>query len=73
VNDVVFSLDISAEKYLTYYQGSAKAVIVTADDGRKIQFPAGALQKFIQKDGIHGKFRLLFNQQHKFIRLEKIL
>ena len=49
---VTFSLSISNEKYLQYYKGSAKAVVVTADDGRKIQFPASKLQRFVKHDGI---------------------
>lgn len=69
---VIFSLAIAPEVYLQYYRGSARAVIVTAEDGRKIQFPANALQPFIRADGIHGRFRLLFDKNHKFLKLEKI-
>lgn len=69
---VFFSLAISSEKYLQYYRGAAKAVIVQSEDGRKIQFPASALQPFITANGINGRFRLLFDKNHKFLKLEKL-
>ena len=72
MQDVIFTLNISPDKYLQYYRGSASAVIVKAEDGRKIQFPANALQSFIKKDGIHGRFRLVFDQNLKFSKLEKL-
>lgn len=72
MRDVIFKLNISAEKYLEYYRGAVSAVIVKAEDGRKIQFPASALQKHIKKDGIHGRFRLIYDKNHKFLKLEKL-
>jgi len=69
---VVFSLSISSETYLHYYRGSVKSIIVKAEDGRRIQFPAKALQPFIKNDGIHGRFRLLFDKNHKFLKLEAL-
>ena len=69
---VFFSLAISPEKYLEYYRGAAKAVIVQSEDGRKVQFPAGALQPFVTANGINGRFRLLFDKNHKFLKLEKL-
>lgn len=72
MQDVIFSIHLSPEKYLHYYKGSAKNIIVTAEDGRRIQFPASALQPFIKADGIHGRFRLIFDYQHKFQKLEQL-
>lgn len=72
MQDVVFSLAITPEAYLQYYRGAAKAVIVQAEDGRRIQFPAESLKPFIQTSGIHGRFRLIFDKNHKFQKLEKL-
>lgn len=69
---VLFSISMSPDTYLHYYRGSAKNVIVKAEDGRRIQFPANALQPFIKADGIHGRFRLLFDNNHKFLKLEAV-
>ena len=72
MQDVVFSLAITPEAYLQYYRGNARSVIVTSDDGRKIQFPANALQPYIKTDGINGRFRLIYDKNHKFIKLERL-
>ena len=67
-----FTLRLSAEEYQRYYQGSAKAVIVTAEDGRTLRFPANALQKFITHEGISGRFEILFDESHKMAGVNRI-
>ena len=69
---MTFCLHISAEKYLQYYQGSAKNVIVKADDGRSLKFPAGNLQKFVSRDGISGQFEIIFDDNHKIVSLNRL-
>ncbi|MDH5424259.1 MAG: DUF2835 domain-containing protein [Gammaproteobacteria bacterium] len=72
MHDVIFTISITPEAYLQYYRGAAKAVIVKAEDGRRIRFPAQALQSHIKPEGIHGRFRLLFDKNNKLIKLEKL-
>jgi len=67
-----FSLDISAEKYLAYYQGSAKFVKVMTEQGLSLRFPASELQKFVSHDGIKGRFEIVFNAQHKLVSMNRI-
>jgi hypothetical protein len=67
-----FRLAISSDDYLAYYQGVARAVLVRAEDGRRIRFPAGALQPFVSHQGIHGLFELRFDAQHKLMGLQRI-
>lgn len=67
-----FRLDISADDYLAYYQGVARDVVVRAEDGRRVQFPAGALQPFITHQGIHGRFELCFDANHKLVGLQRL-
>jgi len=69
---VRFAIRISAEDYIYYYRGQAKQVIVNADDGRRVQFPASCLQPFVLHDGINGVFRLRFDANNKFVGIEKI-
>lgn len=66
-----FTIRISADDYLYYYKGQAKQVIVNADDGRRVQFPASCLQPFVTRDGIQGVFVLRFDENNKLIGLEK--
>ena len=39
-----FSLNLTYPQFLSVYQGIANNVFVIADDGRRIQFPAGKIR-----------------------------
>lgn len=67
-----FRLAISADDYLAYYRGSARDVVVIAEDGRRVKFPAGALQPFVTRTGIHGRFELRFDTRHKLLGLHRL-
>jgi hypothetical protein len=54
------------------YQGVAKNVSVVADDGRRIAFPAGRIQPFLTKEGIHGHFELALTPENKFVSIKKL-
>lgn len=53
-----FSLALSSEQYLAYYQGAATKVVVRCTDGQSIQFPARLLTRFVTNQGIQGHFVL---------------
>jgi hypothetical protein len=72
MTEMYFSLHITPEQYLTYYQGAAKNVSVQTEDGKRLQFPANALQKFVTHEGIKGRFRIRFDQNNKLIGVEKL-
>lgn len=57
---------------LAYYRGDARAVRARATNGQSVQFPASVLQKHITEDGVHGRFRMEFDSNNKFVRLELI-
>ncbi len=65
-------LHISADNYLKLYQGVAKDVLAQASDGRKVRFPAQILRPFLLHEGIHGRFRILFDQQGRYQKIEKL-
>lgn len=67
-----FSLDISAESYLSYYQGAARFVRVETDDGLSLKFPASELQRFVTRDGVKGRFEITFSDQNKLVSLQRI-
>lgn len=69
---LTLQLSISADKMLGYYRGQIKSVTARATNGQTVQFPASALQKFVMPDGVHGRFRLVFDDQHKFIGIEPV-
>jgi Protein of unknown function (DUF2835) len=70
--DLVIDLDISADKMLAYYRGEVRTVRARAMNGQTVQFPASVLQKHISVDGIHGRYRMVIDDQNKFVRLELI-
>lgn len=63
-------IDISADEMLQYYRGQARVVHALADNGQSVNFPASALQRYVTAEGVHGRFRLVFDQQHKLLSLE---
>lgn len=67
-----FRLAITADKYLAYYQQRAKDVVVRAEDGRQVRFPASSLRKFLRHQGIYGLFEMQFDGNHKLIGLQRI-
>ncbi len=67
-----FSLHLSYDQYAKVYQGIAKNVSVVADDGRRVEFPAGKIQPFLTKQGINGYFELELTAENKFVSLIKL-
>ncbi len=64
-------LHVSPEEMLDYYRGAARTVHAVATNGQTVNFPASALQRHVTTEGVHGWFRLDFDEQYKFIRLER--
>jgi hypothetical protein len=67
-----FQLNLSPEKVLAYYRGSARQVVVRCLDGVTIQFPASLLQPFISATGIHGRFALTCEDNHRAASLQPL-
>jgi hypothetical protein len=66
-----FRLDLSPERYLPYYQGSIRQVLVRCEDGRTVQFPAALLTAFVTPEGIRGAFVLTCDDQNKGASLRR--
>jgi hypothetical protein len=65
-------LHISSTDYQTYYSGAVRNVAATTTNGLKVQFPANILRPFVGHDGIHGEFVIEFDENNKFIGIDKI-
>lgn len=72
MNEIRFRIAISALEYLRYYQGEVESVLVKTADGRTIQFPASALQKHVDRSGVNGSFRIVFDENHKMVSLDRV-
>ena len=67
-----FTLNLSAEEYLQYYEGIATAIQVRSHCGKLIQFSADKMREFVLSDGIHGTFEMRLGENNKFLSVKKI-
>ncbi len=67
-----FRLSIPREKYLDYYRGTARDVVVHLSDGQTMQFPASLLVKFVTSTGVHGDFVLTCDDDFKNAELQRL-
>ncbi len=67
-----FHLNLSYEQYLAFYQGTIKTVMVKADDGRNISFPASNIKCYLTKYGIQGYFEMELTTQNKFVAIKRL-
>jgi hypothetical protein len=67
-----FHLDISSERYLSYYKGTVNQVIVQCFNGVSVQFPASMLTQFVSIRGIHGNFALTCDDNFKSSQLNRL-
>lgn len=71
--ELILDLAITADQMLAYYRGAARTVRVRATNGQTVQFPASVLQRLVTQDGVHGRFRMVFDDNHKFLRMEPVV
>ncbi len=71
-NAIEIRITISAQEYLLMYKGIARDVSATAVDGRRVRFPAHILQKFVTRDGVHGRFLIQFSRAGKFESITRL-
>ncbi|HJV48454.1 MAG TPA: DUF2835 family protein [Holophagaceae bacterium] len=67
-----FHLSISPERYLEYYRGTVKQVVVRSTHGVTVQFPASLLVPFVLASGIQGRFELTCDEGHRGAELRRL-
>lgn len=72
MQQIIVDVDINPDEWIKLYQGSATDVHTTARDGRSVRFPARILSRFYLRDGVQGSFRILFDDQGKFVSVERL-
>jgi hypothetical protein len=65
-------LHISSDDWLAYYSGQITHVVAMATDGQNVKFAAKHLHRFVRRDGVHGQFRLVIDDDNNFVRLEEV-
>ncbi|TDB01953.1 DUF2835 family protein [Halomonas marinisediminis] len=64
-----FPLKLSRNQCLAYYRGSARQVHARSLDGQRVAFPASALSRIMTRTGVHGIYRLTFDDGGHFLSL----
>ncbi len=70
--DYEFILHLSAEEYLHYYTGAAKAIQVQSRCGKTIRFPAEKMREFVLSDGVHGSFIMQLDDEEKISSIKRL-
>ncbi|TVP52492.1 MAG: DUF2835 family protein [Halomonas sp.] len=65
--DVVINL--TYDECLAHYEGRVANVRTRSLDGRWVVFPAEAIRRVVNRDGVHGVYRLSFSEQGRFISI----
>ncbi len=68
---VFFKLHLSKDECYKIYNGSTHYIRIRGSDDKVYQLPATNFRKFITHQGIYGEFKLEFNENNKFIALDK--
>jgi hypothetical protein len=66
-----FSIALPRHKALLFYQGHKNRVIVTTHDGVTMSIPWQLLQPHLTEDGVHGTFRIRFDEGGKCLSLSR--
>ncbi|OUR62295.1 hypothetical protein A9Q74_05480 [Colwellia sp. 39_35_sub15_T18] len=66
-----FSLKMTTKEFLPYYQGKAQTIVVTSNQGLRLQFPAMHIRSYLKSDGINGYF-CLHTENNKFLSLTEV-
>ena len=67
-----FSLNISADEVMKYYQGRANALVTNTDRGVSLRLPVKNFRPFVDENGLKGQFEIELNEENKLVSLKKL-
>ena len=67
-----FTLTLQYELCEQLYKPGNNTVVMTADNGKRIQLPVSNLRPHVSPIGIQGRFRLMIDENNKVKSFEKI-
>ncbi|MCF2947142.1 DUF2835 domain-containing protein [Paraglaciecola aquimarina] len=67
-----FTLSVEYDFCEQFYQPGVNSVVMTSDDGKRIQLPVRNLRPHVTRKGIQGRFRLIFDDNYKIKSFEKV-
>lgn len=72
MNKAVFSISLSSQQVMQYYQGKKNRVQVRTRDGQTMSLPYDILLNFVTREGIYGTFEISYGADGKLGDLRKI-
>jgi len=69
---VYVRLNMSVKECLAFYTSQAPNAKTYSVDGRSIIFPRRLLRNMVDREGIHGLFRITYNDQGQFVSIERV-
>ncbi|MBV1879629.1 MAG: DUF2835 domain-containing protein [Pseudomonadales bacterium] len=72
MKSLVVDISLPRAEYLKVYESYIKSVRAIAQNGQTVRFPVSVLKPYVTPEGIHGTFRLIFDAEHKFSRVERL-
>lgn len=67
-----FSISVNYDFCERLYQPGYNTVVMTADNGKRVQLPVKNLRPFVSPQGISGRFRLIIDDNNKIKSFEKV-
>lgn len=64
-----FSIEVSYQEWLAFYQGHYQEFIVTTNQGQRLQIQADHFTEFTTPAGLHGHFKVTVSPQNKVVSL----
>lgn len=63
---------LSRDQYLELYRSYVRQVQARARNGQSVRFPVGVLVPFVTASGVHGTFRLHFDDAYRYQGIERL-
>ena len=64
-------LNISAQAYQRLYRGEVRTVVAHDTEGRRVQFPALSLRRFVTAEGVRGRFLIHTDANHRLVDIQR--
>lgn len=67
-----FRLSLSRDEIMLMYQGHAKRLVVRTEQGLTLELGLEKIRGFVATNGVHGAFRLTTEDDHRFVKIERL-
>lgn len=72
MTELRFRLYLGRSEALRYYRGLAHTVVVRAETGQTLSFPAHHIRPFIDAAGVNGIFKISFDNNNKLQSIQRV-